>query len=80
MATGYLLHNQDVADIAKNNHVSVAQLAIKYCLQHNIVPLPKAINPTHIEENTNLDFVIPDEDMETLDSLVDTAPGEDHNE
>lgn len=80
LATGYLLHNQEVGDIAKNNHVSVAQLAIKYCLQHNILPLPKAINPAHIEENTHLDFVIPDEDMETLDSLIDTAPGEDHNE
>lgn len=80
LATGYLLHNPEVADIAKRNQVTIAQLAIKYCLQHDILPLPKAINPAHIKENTDLDFVIPEADMKLLDSLVDTAPGEDHNE
>ncbi|AVL00643.1 aldo/keto reductase [Pediococcus inopinatus] len=80
LATGYLLNNDTVSDIAKQNGVTVAQLAIQYCIQHDILPLPKAVNPAHINENKELDFVIPDTDMETLDSLVDTAPGEDHNE
>ncbi|WP_412988988.1 aldo/keto reductase [Pediococcus siamensis] len=79
LATGFLLNNQQVKAIAEHYKVSVAQLAIKYCLSHDILPLPKAINPQHIAENTKLDFEISAVDLAKLDQLTDTAPGEEHN-
>jgi diketogulonate reductase-like aldo/keto reductase len=79
LATGFLTNNADVAAIAAHYNATVAQIAIRYCLQNKVLPLPKAVNPAHITENAQLDFTISDEDMHTLDQLVDTAPGEEHN-
>lgn len=80
LATGFLMGNKDVEKIAQHYGVSVAQVAIRYVLQKGILPLPKAVNPAHIKANTQLDFAINDADMAFLDTLKDTAPGEDHND
>ncbi|QEA31242.1 aldo/keto reductase [Secundilactobacillus malefermentans] len=79
LATGYLLNNEAVKDIAAHYDVSVAQLAIRYVLQHGLLPLPKATNSAHIENNKQVEFEISVADMAVLDKLKDTAPGEDHN-
>lgn len=79
LATGFLLNNPAVQAIADAHHVSVAQVAIRYCLQNQVLPLPKATSPAHIQANAQLDFTLTADDMVTLDGLTDTAPGEDHN-
>ena len=63
---GELLKNKKVAAIAEKYGVSIAQLGIRYCLQLDLLPLPKTLNPKHMKSNTEVDFVISEEDMEFL--------------
>ncbi|MAY34378.1 MAG: aldo/keto reductase [Donghicola eburneus] len=68
MGHGELMKNEAVAKMAESYGVSIPQLAIRYCLQLGLVPLPKTQTPSHMESNAAVDFVISDEDMETLKS------------
>ncbi|WP_334333688.1 aldo/keto reductase [Companilactobacillus sp. HBUAS59544] len=79
LATGGLIHNQDVLKIAEKYDVSVAQLAIQFVVQNGVLPLPKAVHKAHIEDNAKLDFEISEEDMKTLNAMPDTAPSHSHN-
>lgn len=79
LATGGLINNEDVLEIAKKYNVSVPQLALKFVIQNDVLPLPKAVHKEHIEANTKLDFEISDEDMRVLNSMPDTAPSHFHN-
>lgn len=79
LATGGLLRNEKMATLAKKYDVSVAQMALRFCLQNGILPLPKAVGEDHIENNAKLDFEISDADMVTLNNMPDTAPEHSHN-
>lgn len=63
---GELFKNQEITTIAGRYGVSVAQLAIRYCLQLDLLPLPKTTNPGHMKTNAEVDFVIAEEDMDFL--------------
>ena len=69
LATGALFENQDIQQMANKYGVCIAQLAIKFVLQNDVLPLPKAVNEEHIKNNTQLDFEISPDDMELLDDL-----------
>ncbi len=70
IGSGRLLEDGSLKGIARKYDKSVAQLAIRYVLQNNVLPLPKSVTPERIEQNTQLfDFMISDEDMATLDAL-----------
>lgn len=70
IGSGRLLEDESLKGIAQKYDKSVAQLAIRYVLQNNVLPLPKSITPERIEQNTQVfDFMISDEDMATLDAL-----------
>ncbi|MCL2559165.1 MAG: aldo/keto reductase [Turicibacter sp.] len=69
IATGRLLDDAEVGEMAKKYDVSIAQLCIKYVLQHEILPLPKSANNERIIQNTQLAFTISDEDMIYLDGI-----------
>lgn len=66
IAHGELLKNQEVMKIAEKYNVSVPQLAIRYCLELGLLPLPKTANPKNMKTNADVDFAISAEDMETL--------------
>ncbi|MCW3109161.1 MAG: aldo/keto reductase [Segetibacter sp.] len=66
---GELFKNQEVRAIAEKYKVSVSQLAIRYCLQLDLLPLPKTANPQHMKTNAEVDFVISEEDMEFLKNM-----------
>mgnify|MGYP000129704419 CR=1 FL=1 len=66
VAHGELLKNEQVQAIAATYGVTVPQLSIRYDLQLGLLPLPKTKTPAHMASNAELDFVISDEDMETL--------------
>ncbi len=66
---GELFKNQQVQDIAKRYSGSVSQLAIRYCLQLGLLPLPKTGNPQHMKTNSAVDFVISDADMLLLENI-----------
>ena len=58
-----------VRQIAQKLGKSLTQVLLRWAYQQNIGILPKASSRAHIEENIDLDFVIPDEDMKTLSDL-----------
>ncbi|BCJ87279.1 aldo/keto reductase [Effusibacillus dendaii] len=66
IAHGAILDNAEIKAIADKYGVSVAQLCLRYDLQLGLVVIPKTANPDHMRNNAELDFVISDEDMETL--------------
>jgi diketogulonate reductase-like aldo/keto reductase len=66
---GELFKNDGIKRIADRYNVSVSQLAIRYCLQLDLLPLPKTANPQHLKTNAIVDFVISEEDMEFLENM-----------
>lgn len=79
IAHGAILSNEVVKEVASHYNVSAAQLSIRYVIQLGMVALPKSTNKDHIKDNGELDFLISDEDMETLNNLPKLEHyGEDH--
>ena len=66
VAHGEAMKNEQIVRMAEKYHVSVPQLCIRYDIQLNMIVLPKSSNPEHMKNNADVDFVISDEDMETL--------------
>jgi diketogulonate reductase-like aldo/keto reductase len=66
---GELFKNKEVVAIAGKYGISVSQLAIRYCLELGLLPLPKTANPEHMRTNSEVDFVISKEDMELLRNM-----------
>ena len=69
VAHGEALKNPAIKAMADKYGVSVPQLCIKYDLQLDMIVLPKTANPDHMRSNAELDFVISNEDMETLKNI-----------
>jgi diketogulonate reductase-like aldo/keto reductase len=66
---GELLKNKEIAAIAEKYKVSVPQLGIRYCLQLDLLPLPKTANPQHMKANADVDFVISESDLNFLKNM-----------
>lgn len=66
---GELFKNKQVQAMAEKYKVSVSQLAIRYCLQLGLLPLPKTANTQHMKNNVAVDFVISESDMLQLQNL-----------
>lgn len=70
LGTGRMLKNPDLLKIAEKYHKSVAQLCIRWCLQNEVLPLPKSVTASRIAENTQVfDFVISQEDMQRINRM-----------
>lgn len=70
LGTGKMLTNEILGKIAARYDKSVAQLCIRWCLQHGVLPLPKSITPTRISHNLEVyDFEITQEDMAVIDGM-----------
>lgn len=67
-----ILNNETLLDIANKYGKSVAQICLRWVLQHNVVPLPKSVTPSRIKMNTEIfDFILDEKDMKVIDSLRD---------
>ena len=55
-----------IREMAGKYGVTVPQLCIRYDLQLGMIVLPKTTNPAHMQSNAEVEFVISDDDMETL--------------
>jgi diketogulonate reductase-like aldo/keto reductase len=73
LATGAILDNPEVGQIARKYGKSVAQLCIRYLLEHDVLALPKSTTPSRIVENADVDFAISADDLTYLDGLVGTV-------
>ena len=74
LATGGLLDNAQLCEIAERHGRSAAQVALRYLLQKNVLPLPKSTTPARIRQNLELDFVLGSDDLAALDALAPTGP------
>lgn len=70
LGTGRMLTNETLLGIAAKYNKSVAHVCIRWVLQNGVLPLPKSITPSRIQDNTNVfDFVLSDEDMATINAM-----------
>ncbi|MFP3919748.1 aldo/keto reductase [Lysinibacillus telephonicus] len=69
IAHGAVLDNAEVKLIADKYGVSVAQLCLRYDIQLGLVVIPKTAKPEHMRNNAELEFIISDSDMQTLNNI-----------
>lgn len=70
LGKGAMLQNKDLIRIANKYNKSVAQLCIKWCLQNDVIPLPKTTNIERMIENKDVfDFTISKEDMQYINNM-----------
>jgi diketogulonate reductase-like aldo/keto reductase len=69
IAHGELMKNKEVVKMAEKYGVSVPQLAIRYCLELGLLPLPKTANPKNMKNNADVDFKISADDMKMLKNI-----------
>ena len=71
LGSGRLLANPLLSSIAAKYNKSVAQLCVRWCLQHEVLPLPKSVTPARIAENADVfDFSIAEDDMAAIDNMT----------
>jgi diketogulonate reductase-like aldo/keto reductase len=74
LGTGRHLGEPGVARIAERVGRTPAQVLLRWCVQHDLVVLPKSSHRERIEENAQIfDFELSTEDMAELDGLDRTA-------
>ena len=70
LGNGRVLTEPVLTEIAKKYGRSVAQICLRWCLQHEVLPLSKSVTPSRIEENFKVfDFEISSADMAAIDSI-----------
>lgn len=79
MGRGEIFSNPVIEDLSRKYSRTAAQLCIRWCIQHSVLPLPKSVTKERIRSNREVfDFCISDEDMKLLDA-VPFCGGSGHN-
>ncbi|EXJ24104.1 oxidoreductase of aldo/keto reductase family, subgroup 1 [Alkalibacterium sp. AK22] len=74
LGTGRIFDVEELQNLAHNYGKSVAQLVLRWSLQHGFLPLPKTVTKERVAENADLfDFEISSEDMTVIDKLKGRA-------
>jgi 2,5-diketo-D-gluconate reductase A len=74
LGTGRYLGDETVAAIAQRHGRSEAQVLLRWCLQRDVIVIPKSTHRERIEENAQLfDFTLSDADLAALDALDRTG-------
>jgi diketogulonate reductase-like aldo/keto reductase len=74
LGTGRHLDDERVARIAERHGRTPAQVLIRWCVQRELVVLPKSTHRGRIEQNARVfDFTLGDDDMAALDALDETG-------
>lgn len=67
---GASLNDENIMKLANKYQKSVAQIILRWIIQKNIIPIPKSVHESRIQENANIfDFELSKEDCQYLDSL-----------
>ncbi len=70
LTKGYRLHDAQLISIAEKYHKTSSQILIRWCLQKDVICIPKSSQKQHIKENADVfDFEITENDMLELDNL-----------
>ena len=70
LANGKVFECKELVEFSEKYGVSIAQLCIRYALQHDVIPLVKSVTKERIKANLNVNFVISDEDVEKIDKIT----------
>lgn len=70
LGKGKMLNNDTLKSIADKYNKSVAQICLKWCLQNEVIPLPKSEKEERMRQNLDLfNFEIIREDMEKINNM-----------
>lgn len=70
LARGKVFESEEIKAIAKKYNKSVAQICLRWILEHNALVIPKSSTPERIEDNFDVfDFQLNAEDVKTIDNL-----------
>ncbi len=74
LGTGRHLGNETVKRFASRIGRTPAQVLLRWCIQRNLIVIPKSTHRNRIEENSRVfDFTLSDGDMGELDGLDETG-------
>jgi diketogulonate reductase-like aldo/keto reductase len=74
LTTGRQLGDSRVAEVARRNDRTPAQVLLRWCVQRGIPTIPKSTRRERLDENAQIfDFELSDEDMAALDALDETG-------
>lgn len=74
LGSGRLIDNDMLKNIAAKYYKSVAQVCLRWCIQHSAIPLPKSTDIVYMKENLNVfDFEIAESDMIQIDAMPMTG-------
>ncbi len=74
LGTGKIFTIEELKDIAAKYNKTVAQVVLRWSLQHGFLPLPKSVHTDRIQQNTDVfDFELTDEDIKKIDSFHGVA-------
>lgn len=70
LGTGKIFDVPEMKELAAKHGKTIAQIALRWSLQHDFLPLPKSVHAERIQENSQLfDFELSPEDMALIDQL-----------
>ena len=70
LGQGKVLLDPVLKEIADRYGKSIAQVCIRWCLQHGLCPVPQPVAPNWIKASADVfDFTLSDEDMATIDIM-----------
>ena len=74
LGTGRYVSDARLRQIADRVGRTPAQVLLRWCVQRDLVTIPKSTHRDRIEENAAIfDFTLPDDDMAALDALDETG-------
>lgn len=69
LGRGRLSEDSFLKKLGKKYHKTASQIALRWIIQHQCIPLPGSKNPEHMKQNMYIDnFVLSDEDMEAINT------------
>jgi len=75
LGSGELLKSEPLAELAAKYNKTPAQIAIRWCLEHNITPVPRSTNPERMKQNLDVfDFALSADDINLLDEMPNNLP------
>ncbi len=67
---GQAFEREVLLNMAQKYKKSVAQICVRFCLQQNVLPVPKSTHPERMRNNADVfDFSISEEDMKKIETL-----------
>lgn len=70
LGVGRIKNDRKLIKIGEKYGKSASQVALKWCVDRDVVPIPKTTNEAHMKENLDIfDFELSDEDMTVINNI-----------